>query len=33
MSGLWRWAEQSVTYVIAAAGLVAVSLIAMRLLS
>ena len=33
MSGLWRWVEQSVAYAIAAAGLVAVCLVAMRLLS
>jgi hypothetical protein len=33
MSGLGRWVEQSVVYAIAAAGLVAVCLAAMRLLS
>jgi hypothetical protein len=33
MGGLWRWVEQSIAYVIAAAGLVAISLIAMRFLS
>lgn len=33
MSGLWRWIEQSIAYVIAAAGLVAICVVAMRLLA
>ena len=33
MRGLWRWFEQSIAYVIAAAGLVVICVIAMRLLA